>query len=65
MTSRHEVPEALRKTRARLKREIAYYGGVAWRAASRDQVRLALIAIAGRERQLDALRAEPIPREEE
>jgi hypothetical protein len=65
MTRRDPAPEALRKTRARLKREIAYYGGVAWRTASRDRVRLALIAIAGRERQLHALRADPIEREEE
>jgi hypothetical protein len=55
----------LRKTRARLKREIAYYAGVAWRAASRDRVPLAQIAIAGRERQLNALRAGPGEREEE
>ena len=65
MTRRDEVPKALRETRARLKREIAYYAGIAWRAASRDRVRLALIAIAGRERQLNALRADPIEREEE
>lgn len=65
MTRHDEAPEALRKTRARLKREIAYYAGVAWRAASRDRVRLALIAIAGRERQLNALRSGPIEREEE
>ena len=65
MTRHDDVPAALRKTRARLKREIAYYAGVAWRTESRDRVRLALMAIAGRERQLNALRADSIEREEE
>ena len=55
----------VRKARMRLKREIAYYAGVAGRTASRDRIRLAQIAIAGREHQLNALRARAVEQKEE
>jgi hypothetical protein len=48
-----------------LKREIAYYAGVAWRTASRDRIRLAQIAIESREHQLNALSARAAKQEEE
>jgi hypothetical protein len=40
------------KTRARLKRDIAYYAGVAGRSSCRERIRLAQIAIARCERRL-------------
>jgi hypothetical protein len=39
----------------RLEREISYYAGLALRAATRDRVRLAHVAIAAREQRLKDL----------
>jgi len=39
----------------RLEREISYYAGIALRAATRDGVRLAHMAIAAREQRLKTL----------
>jgi hypothetical protein len=40
---------------AQLKRQIAYYAGMALRAASRERIRLAHAAIAAREQRIEEL----------
>ena len=49
---------------AQLKRQIAYYAGMALRAASRERIRLAHAAIAAREQRIKELsRCQPGPKE--
>jgi hypothetical protein len=49
----------------RLRRQIGYYAGLALRTASRERIRLALAAIASRERRLKELARIPAGLEEE
>jgi hypothetical protein len=54
-----------RNRTAQLKREIAYYTGVAIRTASRDRIRMAHVAIAVREQRLrEAVTDRSTPKEE-
>jgi hypothetical protein len=49
------IDEPAKKVARRLEREISYYAGIALRAATRDGVRLAHMAIAAREQRLKNL----------
>jgi len=49
------IDEPAKKVARRLEREITYYAGIALRAATRDGVRLAHVAIAAREQRLKDL----------
>jgi hypothetical protein len=49
------IDEPAKKVARRLEREISYYAGIALRAATRDGVRLAHVAIAAREQRLKNL----------
>jgi len=49
------IDEPAKKAARRLEREISYYAGIALRAATRDGVRLAHVAIAAREQRLKGL----------
>ena len=49
------IDEPAKKMARRLEREITYYAGIALRAATRDGVRLAHVAIAAREQRLKDL----------
>jgi hypothetical protein len=49
------IDEPAKKVARRLEREISYYAGIALRAATRDGVRLAHLAIAAREQRLKNL----------
>jgi hypothetical protein len=49
------IDEPARNVARRLEREISYYAGLALRAATRDRVRLAHVAIAAREQRLKDL----------
>jgi hypothetical protein len=49
------IEEPAKNVARRLEREISYYAGIALRAATRDGVRLAHVAIAAREQRLKNL----------
>ena len=49
------IDEPAKSAARRLEREITYYAGIALRAATRDAVRLAHVAIAAREQRLKDL----------
>jgi hypothetical protein len=53
--SGQQMSEPAKQVARRLEREITYYAGIALRAATRDGIRLAHVAIAAREQRLKDL----------
>ena len=53
--SGQRISEPAKQVARRLEREITYYAGIALRAATRDRIRLAHVAIAAREQRLKDL----------
>ena len=53
--SGQRISEPAKQVARRLEREITYYAGIALRAATRDGIRLAHVAIAAREQRLKDL----------
>ena len=58
------IEEPAKNVARRLEREISYYAGIALRAATRDGVRLAHVAIAAREQRLKNLVAIDVKQKE-